>query len=241
MAFFGRSVNNDSLAKSFQNRMTIPLSILSQTPVQRKGSLIFDPLTLKLYYSDGTQWIEIISSPGGNLVCIQDTDGDTSVCTDTIPETDSDTIFFTTAGVERARISSAGVFMVGTTTPTPGKIAHFEGDIDVTGVVDPIGVQYTQQGSIPGSTNVPDKGMLYTDSSSLGSFSNTLVFVDNTDTPHTMGDMIGPAGPVTDNAMVRFDGTTGKLIQDSGVNLDDDYDRRVFVATWETNSLFTQL
>ncbi len=218
MAAFG--ISNETRNLTINGRSTIPLSILPQTPVQRKGSLIFDPRTLKLYYSDGIQWLEIIASPGGNLVCIQDTDGDTSVCTDTTPETDSDTIFFTTAGAERARISSAGVFMVGTTTPTPGKIAHFEGDIDVTGVVDPIGVQYTQQGTIPGSTNVPDKGMLYTDSAALGSFSNTLVFVDNTDTPHTLGDMVAPTGAVTDNAVVRFDGTTGKLLKDSSITLD---------------------
>ncbi len=226
MSSFGFSANpnsgvsNETRNLTIKGRQTIPLGLISQTPVQRGGSLIFDPRTLKLFYSDGTQWLEVVASPGGNLVCIQDTDGDTSVCTDTIPETDSDTIFFNTAGTEKARISSTGVFMVGTTTPTPGKIAHFEGDIDVTGIVDPIGVQYTQQGSIPGSTNVPDKGMLYTDSASLGTFSNTLVFVDNTDTPHTLGDMIGTSGPVTDNAIVRFDGTTGKLLKDSSIILD---------------------
>ena len=34
------------------------------------------------------------------------------------------------------------------------------------------------------------------------------------------GDVVGP-GSSTDNAVVRFDGTTGKLIQNSGVIIDD--------------------
>ena len=34
------------------------------------------------------------------------------------------------------------------------------------------------------------------------------------------GDVVGPASS-TDNAVVRFNGTTGKLIQNSGVVLDD--------------------
>ena len=35
------------------------------------------------------------------------------------------------------------------------------------------------------------------------------------------GDVVGPTGPITDNAIVRFDGTTGKLVQNSGVEVDD--------------------
>lgn len=34
------------------------------------------------------------------------------------------------------------------------------------------------------------------------------------------GDVIGPAG-ATDNAVARFDGATGKLLQNSGVTIDD--------------------
>ena len=34
------------------------------------------------------------------------------------------------------------------------------------------------------------------------------------------GDVVGPASS-TDNAIVRFDGVTGKLVQDSGVTVDD--------------------
>lgn len=35
------------------------------------------------------------------------------------------------------------------------------------------------------------------------------------------GDVVGPTGPITDNAIARFDGTTGKLVQSSNVTVDD--------------------
>lgn len=38
--------------------------------------------------------------------------------------------------------------------------------------------------------------------------------------PSGSGDVVGPSS-ATDNAIVRYDGTTGKLIQDSGVTIDD--------------------
>ena len=39
-------------------------------------------------------------------------------------------------------------------------------------------------------------------------------------TSNGAGDVVGPASS-TDNAVVRYDGTTGKLVQDSGVTIDD--------------------
>lgn len=39
-------------------------------------------------------------------------------------------------------------------------------------------------------------------------------------TPAGTGDVVGP-GSATDNAIARFDGTTGKLIQNSAVTVDD--------------------
>jgi hypothetical protein len=45
-------VSNESRNLTITGRNTIPLGVLSQTPVQRPGSLIFDPRTLGLYYSD---------------------------------------------------------------------------------------------------------------------------------------------------------------------------------------------
>ena len=49
-------------------RITIPVSTADNTPVQKKGSLIFDPLTLRVYYSDGTMWNELGSSSYGSLL-----------------------------------------------------------------------------------------------------------------------------------------------------------------------------
>ncbi len=168
-------VSNEIRNLTTTGRTTIPLGILSQTPVQRKGSLIFDPMTLKLYYSDGAQWLEI-SASSGDLVCIQDADGDTSVCTDTIPETDSDTIFFTTSGIERMRITPAGVLSVGSTTPTAGKIAHFEGDIKVTGIIDPTGTQYEEQPVVPVDPTGSTTGVVWVRDDNP----NSLIFTNNT-------------------------------------------------------------
>ena len=127
-------ISNELRNVTFTQRLTIPSASASFTPVQKQGSLLFDPSVGIVYYSNGTLWIPISST--GSSVCITDADGDTSVCTDTIPETDSDTITFETDGSERARIDSNGVFMVGTTTPSPAKIAHFEGDVKITGNLD---------------------------------------------------------------------------------------------------------
>lgn len=53
---------------------------------------------------------------------------------------------------------------------------------------------------------------------------NVLIYTDDTATDWvlnaTSGDVTGPASS-TDNALVRFDGATGKLVQNSGVTLSD--------------------
>ncbi len=49
-----------------------------------------------------------------------------------------------------------------------------------------------------------------------GPLDHTMALVD----PAEFGDAVGPAS-ATDNALARFDGTTGKLIQNSAVTLDD--------------------
>lgn len=41
------------------------------------------------------------------------------------------------------------------------------------------------------------------------------------DVPAGAGDVVGPASAATDNAVVRYDSTTGKLIQNSTVTIDD--------------------
>jgi hypothetical protein len=222
------NISNESSHLTITGRQTVPLIFKTNAPIQRKGSLIFDQSSLKLYYSDGTQWIELISSSSGNLLCISDADGNTSVCTDTSPTDNSNIITFKTDGVDRAIFNPDGVFIAtaGVSDPTSviltaGKVAHFEGDINVTGVVDPTGVQFTEQSSIPGSTNNPGKGMIYVNDSTIGNFNNTLTFVDSLDVSHTLGDMMSPVGLVTDNSIIRFDGTTGKILQSSPLAIND--------------------
>ncbi|NIP44436.1 MAG: hypothetical protein GWN61_23865, partial [candidate division Zixibacteria bacterium] len=48
------------------------------------------------------------------------------------------------------------------------------------------------------------------------------------------GDVVGPASS-TDNAIVRFDGTTGKAIQDSGIIIDDLNNMTIYEATNDAN------
>lgn len=50
------------------------------------------------------------------------------------------------------------------------------------------------------------------------------------------GDLSGP-GSATDNAVTRFDGTTGKLVQNSGVTLDDNNVLRFATAGAATNRI----
>ena len=193
-------ISNDLLARSFQNRMTIPLGSV-RSPPMREGSMIFDSRLNKLYISDGTQWLQVIISPGGNIVCIQDDDGDTSVCTDTVPGTDSDTIVFTTSGVERARITPAGVLSVGNAVPAAGKIAHFEGDIKVTGVVDPTATQYEEEAISPVDPNGTTTGVVWVRNDGPP---NILVFTNNSGVNI---DLTG-SGAVEDLALTLVAGNT---------------------------------
>ncbi len=196
-----RGVQSDLLAITFQNRVTIPLGSSLSVP-QKKGSLIYDCRLDKFYYSDGTQWLAVIASPGGNLICIEDTDGDTSVCTDTDPETDSDTIFFRTAGGAFSRaifdpagvlIATAGLVDPTTIVPAAGKVAHFEGDIKVTGVVDPTGTQYEEGTDHPVDPTATTTGVMWVRDDGPP---NILVFTDNTGVDN---DLTGP-GSIEDLA-----------------------------------------
>jgi len=199
-------------------------------------------------------------------------------------------IMFQTNSAEKARITAGGVFVVGTTgAPTAGKIAHFEGDIKVTGLVDPTGFVGTEQTltpfnpatSLTGTVSVTAStaavvgvGTLFTTELSINEWINiagevhqiqtitdntnltlatnhssgasgvsytlravdgtvwvrddapsTLMYTDSDGIDHAIGgsasDSITGGGSSTDNAIVRFDGTTGKIVQNSGILIDD--------------------
>ena len=213
------SISNEERNVTFTQRATLPVRYIGQTPVQRTGSVIFDPSVGLIYYSNGNMWIPITTG-GGSGICITDADGDTSVCTDTSPETDSDTITFETTGTERARIDPTGVFMVGTITPTAGKIAHFEGDVKVTGNLDPISVQYDSQAAPP-LINTATQGLMYISNTNTGSYTNTPIYVDGANVSHVFGNVTASTGVVIDDSIPRYDGTTGEIIQDSNLILTD--------------------
>ncbi|MBV1928591.1 MAG: hypothetical protein KUG81_03665 [Gammaproteobacteria bacterium] len=177
---------NDTKSLTVSGRLTIPVASLSQTPPQRKGSLIIDPLSLKLYYSDGVQWLEVFSTGGGNIACIQDGDNDTSVCTDTDPNT----ITFVTSGTERAQITSTGDFIVGSVPPVPGNIAHFGGNIKISGIVGPDATQFEEQTDHPVDPTGTSTGVLWVRDDNP----NVLVFTDNTG----VDAILSGGGAVTD-------------------------------------------
>lgn len=79
--------------------------------------------------------------------------------------------------------------------------------------------------SFNGSTNITAAGTLATVNSNVGSFTNANITVNGKGlitaaSSGTAGDVVGPASSV-DNTVVRFDLTTGKLIQGSNVTISD--------------------
>ena len=80
MSAINFQISNEKFNFSNSGSFTVPVNILSQTHVKRKGSLFFDQLSLKLYYSDGTQWLEILDTIGG--VTSLSSVGGTSIITD---------------------------------------------------------------------------------------------------------------------------------------------------------------
>jgi len=180
-------ISNEMRNLTMAGRSTIPIAVAINTPIQRQGSLIFDPLSKKLYYSDGVQWIEILTSSGviGGIVCIEDADSDTSVCTDTDPATDSDTIFFKTPlgtfptkaifNPDGVFIATKGDFDPTTITPGPDKVAHFQGDIAITGVCDPTAVQFEEQSVSPVDPFGTTTGVIWVKDDNP----NTLIFTNN--------------------------------------------------------------
>ena len=234
MSFFTRDnptsggLSREVLSLTNQNRITVPIGS-SLSRVQRKGSLIWDSRLQALYMSDGEQWLAVVAvdSSGDSTVslkCIEDKDKDTSVCTDDADGTDTDTIRFTTAGTERARFDSAGVFIAtkgdvnpNTITPAAGKVAHFEGDVKITGVLDPIGLELDEQSSTPLDPTGTTTGVLYVKDNSP----NTLMFVDNSGVEHVLNEIIdtftlnfgngttdawGNNGPISADILYRLKG-----------------------------------
>lgn len=94
--------------------------------------------------------------------------------------------------------------------------ANIDGKLTVDGLIDPTGITLNDQVNNPGIIS-PNTGTIWT---KMG-IPDTLMFTDNSGTDHDLvnvGDVNGPVSS-TDNAIVRFDGTNGKIIKDSSLTL----------------------
>ena len=227
-----RGLSSEVLSLTNQTRLTVPIGSSLSNP-QRKGSLIWDSRLKNLYISNGEEWQAVVAvdSSGDTTVPIQEIESDftsVSVVGDD-GSSEANTIQFVTNNTTAAIFNDDGVLIVtaggvdpNTITPAAGKVAHIEGDVKITGVMDPIGLELDEQSSTPLDPTGTTTGVLYVKDNSP----NVLVFVDNSGVEHVLsspgggGDVVGP-GSATDNAITRFDGTTGKLIQNSTVTLDD--------------------
>ena len=101
------------------------------------------------------------------------------------------------------------------------KIDNTDAVTSVNGQTGTVVLTYTDVGAAPATSGT---SILYGNGS--GGFSNVTIGTGVTFAGGTLsatgtgGDVVGPSSS-TDNAIVRFDGTTGKLIQNSAVTIDD--------------------
>ena len=78
----------------------------------------------------------------------------------------------------------------------------------------------TSSGSITVTNTAPDQTVSIASGTGISVTGSYPSFTVTNSSPSLGGDVVGPAS-ATDNAVVRFDSTTGKLIQDSGVSISD--------------------
>ena len=107
------------------------------------------------------------------------------------------------------------------------------GKLTVPGAIDPTGMIFSEStlaaitnNTVAGWTGTNEGGLFVSDGTG-GLLDNHLYYVhaDGVTTVDLTGggtgDVVGPAGVAADNAVVRWDGLTGKIIQDSSALLDD--------------------
>jgi len=105
------------------------------------------------------------------------------------------------------------------------------GKLTVPGMIDPTGMIFSEStlaattAAVAGWT-AGNQGALFVSDGTGGLIDNHLYYVFDTGAALDIsgggtGDVVGPAGVAADNAVVRWDGLTGKLVQDSNAILDD--------------------
>lgn len=192
------------------------------------GELAINITDGKLYYKDNTGVVKLLASNAGSS---GDVVGPASATNNAVPTFDGTTgkLIKDNSGVTIASgIVTATGFSgplngtVGATTPTTGVFTQVDitaqGDLRLQDTTGGEYVALQAPGTLASSYTLTlpvDDGTtgqaLITDGAGVLSWT--------TITPGT-GDVVGPAS-ATDNAVVRFDGTTGKLVQNSAVTIAD--------------------
>ena len=222
-----RGLSSEVLSLTNQTRLTVPIGSSLSNP-QRKGSLIWDSRLKNLYISNGEEWQAVVAvdSSGDTTVPIQEIESDftsVSVVGDD-GSSEANTIQFVTNNTTAAIFNDDGVLIVtaggvdpNTITPAAGKVAHIEGDVKITGVMDPIGLELDEQSSTPLDPTGTTTGVLYVKDNSP----NVLVFVDNSGVEHVLNEIIdtftlnfgngttdawGNNGPISADILYRLKG-----------------------------------
>jgi hypothetical protein len=79
------SVNREYFSTTNQQRLTVPVANFKSTPIQKKGSLIFDPVDNTLYCSTGATWnvlpvgVVVLSVNSGTGIDVDNTDPENPV------------------------------------------------------------------------------------------------------------------------------------------------------------------
>ena len=204
--FFDRKTNVTQTTTRIKGvvRVTLPVRLLSTEPVGPVGSIIYNAEDKCLYYATDQEWVKLSSTIG--IDCITDADDDTKVCVAEVPDTIT---FYTDGGgnvaTERARITTAGQLLIGTTVPSGGELLHVAGDAEVTGkltvggLIDPTGVAMTETttpGPFPGVN--PGFGTVWIQDTAP----TTLMFTDDD------GNIFNVGGGLSQAQIIDDDGDT---------------------------------
>jgi len=123
-----------------------------------------------------------------------------------------------TGNVGKVLTVNAGATDVEWTTNGAGTVTSV--DLTAGTGVSVSGGPITSSGSITVTNTAPDQTVVLTAGTGISVGGSYPSFTVTNSAPSLGGDVVGPASS-TDNAVVRFDGTTGKLVQNSGVTISD--------------------
>jgi len=112
---------SDVLTISTTGALGVPVGNTAQRPTAASGQIRFNTQLQSFEGYNGSGW----SSLGG----IVDVDQDTKITAESAPGSDEDTLTFTTAGVDRASINSAGLFNVVSQLTVGGNV-QFNGTLN---------------------------------------------------------------------------------------------------------------